>query len=121
MHACIPHAQVRTEDGKFFDCVVEGEHIRDEWIAALPDPPAHTMQGWVYERHSSALGLSKENTRVRYAIFDILTAHFAIYLTEESALLDDTEPQFACAVKYAPPPPPPLQSPAFACPCVSRS
>ena len=65
---------------------------------ALPSPPAHTMAGWVYERYD-ALGGVVGGKRARYAIFDLGTSYFATYLSEESALLDDTEPQFKCAVK----------------------
>ena len=60
----------RTEDGKFFDVIVEtaytggkpgegealselqitGVDARDAWIAALPQPPSYAMRGWVIER-----------------------------------------------------------------------
>ena len=90
----------RTEDGKFFDVIVEGEHIRDEWVLALPDPPTHTMAGWVTERYEGMGGLAS-GKRARYAIFDLGASYFATYLSEESALLDDCEPQFKCTVKYA--------------------
>ena len=35
----------RTEDGKFFDCIVDSETLLQLWLAALPPPPSHTMQG----------------------------------------------------------------------------
>ena len=90
----------RTEDGKFFDVIVEGEHIRDEWIAALPSPPTHTMAGWIFERYAAIAGYAA-GKRPRYAVFDLGSSRFATYLSEESALLDDCEPQFVCSVKCA--------------------
>ena len=96
---------IRTEDGKFFDVIVEGIHIRDEWISALPTPPSHTMLGWIYERYEAMGGLASGGKRPRYGVFDMKTGHFATYLSEESALLDDCEPQFKCIIKYALPRP----------------
>ena len=55
--------------GKFFDVIVEGIHIRDEWISALPTPPSHTMLGWIYERYEAMGGLASGGKRPRYGVF----------------------------------------------------
>ena len=94
----------RTEEHKFFDVVVEGAMMRDAWIDALPKPPEHTMLGWVYERYEAMAGFSAGKRR-RYGVYDVGSNVFRLYLSEESALLDDTAPQMALTVKYALPRP----------------
>ena len=60
------------------------------------------MLGWVYERYEGTLQSGK---RARYAMYDMSTASFALYMSEESALLDDRPPELALTVKYALPRP----------------
>ena len=123
---------IRTEDNKFFDVTVEsaytggqpknrpadaappeemmlsGVEARDAWIAALPQPPSYAMMGWVTERRHLANdgigGMMSRKVR-RYAVFDMAESLFCCYLSQESALLDDKQPEFRAVVKYALPRP----------------
>jgi hypothetical protein len=113
----------RTDEGRFFDLVIEtaytrgtsgevvggrdlseiqicGPEARDAWIGALPQPPSFSMQGWVIERYDAVGGILSGKRR-RYALFDMSTSLFSLYLTKESALLDDKAPEFRAVVKYA--------------------
>ena len=77
-----------------------GPEARDAWIGALPQPPSFSMQGWVVERYDAVGGILSGKRR-RYALFDMSTSLFSLYLTKESALLDDKAPEFRAVVKYA--------------------
>ena len=79
--------------------MVESEAKRASWIEALPRPPSYAMAGWVQERLDGMLGQGK---RWRYALFDMTKAEFSMYLSEESAFLDDKTPEFRAVVKYDP-------------------
>eukprot|EP00966_Prymnesium_polylepis_P089659 2076058-Prymnesium_polylepis.1 len=59
------------------------------------------MAGWVMERYSVAGSYMLGSKRRRYAVFDMLQNSFSLFLSEESALLDDKPPELRVKVKFA--------------------